>query len=311
MSNMTANRIWVLGAADPEMTAIEALLRSLGERVEYATVYRDGASRRVRPAEAYAADCGIGDGIAGLSATAITVECRPAVLYGSDVAGIDWASSVDTIDHHNPGDPGYGRAPADFWTACSLGQVVTYLAGCGIHVEVTSEMRLTAAADHCCGAAYRGQCPGIDPDELMRWRCATRAAFQGIAESDLLARVEAATAALRAAKEICLESVSDMVHTEYHDWSSSVCDGCNRDPVYARDMRRDAPVPELPEAAMRLGMAYLSGPLIGTDGRHKYTVSGEPMHVRAFLDSFAEREGLIDTYGDPARGFAGGYAKAS
>jgi hypothetical protein len=31
---------------------------------------------------------------------------------------------------------------------------------------------LAAAADHCLAAAYRGECPGVDPDALMRWRVA-------------------------------------------------------------------------------------------------------------------------------------------
>src|SRR5690606_42081711 len=38
---------------------------------------------------------------------------------------------------------------------------------------------LAAAADHCLAAAYRGECPGVDPDALMRWRVESRAAFQG------------------------------------------------------------------------------------------------------------------------------------
>jgi hypothetical protein len=29
---------------------------------------------------------------------------------------------------------------------------------------------LAAAADHCLAAAYRGECHGVDPDALMRWR---------------------------------------------------------------------------------------------------------------------------------------------
>src|SRR5690606_19329253 len=33
----TANRIWILGAGDPEMGLIEQLLRECGERVEHAT----------------------------------------------------------------------------------------------------------------------------------------------------------------------------------------------------------------------------------------------------------------------------------
>src|SRR5690606_13185792 len=76
----TSPRMWILGAPDPEMELIESILRARGERVEYATVWRDGVRRRVTPAEAYAPDVEIGEGLRGLRATAYMVECAPAVL---------------------------------------------------------------------------------------------------------------------------------------------------------------------------------------------------------------------------------------
>src|SRR5690606_38859652 len=133
------------------------------------------------------------------------------------------------IDHHRPGDPGYGRPPAEFMAASSLGQVIAELArrqnlpavwrceehvlerapnGCVKgnpygpywHVGITpadASRRLSwgellydhslvlprafvlaAAADHCLAAAYRGECPGVDPDALLRWRAWERAQFQ-------------------------------------------------------------------------------------------------------------------------------------
>jgi hypothetical protein len=146
---------------------------------------------------------------------------------------------------------------------------------------------MIAAADHCLGAAYRGECPGVDPDELMRWRAESRAAFQGRSVEEVLADIEAAQAELRRASLIELDGPTPS--------------------ITVADMRRDTPIPELPEAAMRLGVSYISGPLIGPDGRCKVTCSGRAEHVSAFLDHWAPSQGLIDTYGDPARGFAGGY----
>src|SRR5690606_37811123 len=102
-----------------------------GERIEYATVWRDGGRRRVTPAEAYAADVEIGEGLRGLRATAYMVECAPAVLVGSSVDGIDWAGETVTIDHHRPGDPGDGRPPEEFMFAASIGQVIAELAKTG------------------------------------------------------------------------------------------------------------------------------------------------------------------------------------
>src|SRR5690606_35947049 len=110
------------------------------------------------------------------------------------------------IDHHRPGDPGYGRSPEEFLPASSIGQVWASLlrlrndgwdsplySGTGSvywndrrwygdtpygQVDVPEALLLVAAADHCLAAAYRGECPGVDPDKLMQWRVETRAEFQ-------------------------------------------------------------------------------------------------------------------------------------
>jgi hypothetical protein len=252
-------RTWVLGAADPEMAEIERVLLDAGQDVVYAT--RGG--RRVRPSEAYDADRLIvpaGDEV-------VLVECDL-------VAG----KRAIRVDHHRPGDPGYGAAPPLYLEASSLGQVLAIL-----ELPPTDEQLLVAAADHCLAAAYRGECPGVDPDELMLWRVTSRAEFQRRKPEDVLADVMAAQALLLRAPRLCLAPG-----------------------VYVKNMCRSTPVPELPEAAARLGVGYVSGPLIDPDGRKKYTCSGSPEQVKAFLDR-AELDGLVNVYGDPARGFAGGY----
>jgi len=301
-------RIWILGAADPEMVAIEILLRKAGEQVAYAQV----GGRRVSPGNAYQAE--------GTSASV----ARPVVLVECGGPALDGLEVVARCDHHRPGDPGYGLRPAKFWGASSLGQV------CGLLLRETytewrqgpheydeysrvirRDLLLVAAADHCLGAAYRGECPGVEPDALMRWRVASRATFQGRPEAEVLADVERARLMLRIAPALLLNPVSERPHTHDHDWSSSVCDGCDGcavDDIFVRDLRRETPIPELPEAAARDDVAYISGPLVGPDGKRKYTCSGRPEHVKAFLETWAEAQGLIDLYGDPARGFAGGYA---
>jgi len=66
-------------------------------------------------------------------------------------------------------------------------------------------------------------------------------------------------------------------------------------------------IPELPEAAARLGVAVLAGPLRDPDGRQKIVLQGaSPGLIRAWLagEFFAEAR---DRYGDPERGFCGGY----
>jgi len=374
------------------MEMIERLLRACGEHVEYATVWRDGARRRVTPAEAYAPDVAIGDDLRGLRATAYMVECAPAVLVGSDVDGIDWAGVAIKIDHHRPGDPGYGRPPAEFLSASSIGQVIAELArlgrlpewpsactvpgdGAGAYVlhawapdpalwdEDLGEWRggdtpppswtvsvqsddiraaiyriipppyiFAAAADHCLAAAYRGECPGVDPDALMRWRVEQRAAHQGRSVEDVLADVELARAALREAPRIDLGaglSVCDMreAYTVQTVLVVPFVEGASVDSAGVGDAKFvvfgpraegawdegghhtfvERGVAELPEAAAREGVCFVAR-LPGPGGRTKIVCqAGSPEQIRTFMTVWAPREGLVDIYGDPARGFAGGY----
>ena len=99
---------FLLGAGDPEMQVIESLLDSCSQEWEYATA--DG--RRVHPGNAYRADP------VSSEARLVFVECR----FLSDIP-----DDHIVVDHHNPGDPGYGSGPDEFWTGSSLGQVVELL----------------------------------------------------------------------------------------------------------------------------------------------------------------------------------------
>jgi hypothetical protein len=331
------------------MSAIEGLLNECGEQVIYAT----SGGHRVNPGNAYRTDTprheliwhnGIG--------TIYAVECDWEHLDGE-------TGDVQHIDHHRPGDPGYGVPPAEFFRGSSLGQVIAELARLGVALDdlpdwepvscfageesdaiwfstdppgffgTSGRIRLrgerhtarwsgarwvrtpqtiifTAAADHCLGAAYAGKCPGVDVGALGEWRIAARAAHQGRSADEIRTDIESSMAALRAAPMVTLLDVADMPHTYDHDWSRSVCDGCNREPVVCRDMR-DIHVSELPEAGTRLGESYIAIGLPGPDGRRKVVCSGTGEVVSAFLNNWAARNGLADCYGDPARGFAGGY----
>lgn len=351
--------IWVLGAADPEMNMIEELLEQCGQQYVYAVA----GGKRVHPGNAYRAENKV-EILKSIGEEIFLVECGLA----------DKTSEFLQLDHHRPGDFGYGKGPEDFLRASSIGQVVFYLAAWGLLPEpyvdsrpgisssinddgwdrgvpepltgwnrtpttadpgtyggtfdywapvgwvvcedrggddkqwrkIPYEIVLSAAADHCLGAAYKGECPGIDEEELKHWRCKVRAAFQGRKVEDILKDMERAEEALSKAPYVTLLGVADMTHTEDHSWSNSVCDGCNRNEVRVRDMRANKPVPELPETATWLGESYLSGPLETPDGRKKITCSGSVEVIKAFLEHWAE-DRLTDCYGDPARGFAEGY----
>lgn len=292
--------MFILGAPDPEMAAIEAVVRAAGHPVRYAT--HGGA--RVRPETAYKADpIDVGD-IVALAVIAVLVECQPAYVIDSSCTVEPMPRDVPcvTIDHHRPGDPGFGRPPAEFLSASSLGQVLLLLAHeCGYeqtaftlvgpadakiwHLSAWTDGRgnrvggstgyhvrpehvLCAAADHCLAAAYRGECPGVDPEALMAWRAESRAEFQKRTVAAVLADVERAREVLRTAPRASLAGV------EY-----AVIHGS---------------VPELPEAAAREGVpfeAHLDG---------KTVLQAAPAELVAAW--MAAHHGA---YGDPARGFAG------
>ncbi len=215
-------RLWILGAADPEMEAIEALLHECGERVAYAL---DDRGQRVHAGNAYRCmplDHDLPADDQSHPETVYWVECDVDDAHSRVTDG----PGLRRIDHHRPGDPGHGQPPAEFLPASSLGQMIVELAklgrlprswhfsspgpadragslyyhghrdaeaiggeirGCGPRVWqieqaaecagsacslvglVPRDLVLTAAADHCLGAAYHGECPGVDPDELVRW----------------------------------------------------------------------------------------------------------------------------------------------
>lgn len=200
--------LFILGASDPEMSAIERLLAECRIPFAYATV--DGV--RVHPGNAYRADdCSVSCGEFLYSESRVFVECRPAssmMLMQGD--------SDTFIDHHNPGDPGYGLPPERLLEGSSIGQVICFLAkalphnaamslwkteqkvwGCpagsivrlnGDHIVtrespapplvIPADLVLIAAADHCLAAAYAGKCPGVNPAALAAWRVKSRSEFQ-------------------------------------------------------------------------------------------------------------------------------------
>ena len=67
-------------------------------------------------------------------------------------------------------------------------------------------------------------------------------------------------------------------------------------------------VPELPEAACRLGVTYLATPRPGPDGRRKVVLQCASAKHLAAWPTWAAANGIVDCYGgDPARGFVEGY----
>jgi hypothetical protein len=287
-------RIWILGASDPEMTAIERLLTEAGEEIAHAV---DSSLNRVHPGNMYRGSFAkAGPETLNL----VCLEQQGYKIYAVECDIPEHSATIMRIDHHRPGDPGYGLPPDQYWAASSIGQVWSALFPCGEnhgdgdsspywdcprcgqnpdYWDIDTTLLLTAAADHCLGAAYRGVCPGVDPKALAEWRAGQRAAFQDRPVEDIVADTERAKKLIR-----------EKANGGFADMTGSF-------------------IPELPEAACQLGIAVLAGPLDCPDGRQKIVLqSASAEQIRSFLSDELAPE-LVDKYGDPARGFAGGYRK--
>jgi hypothetical protein len=156
--------VFVLGAQDPEMREIARVLR--GEKRRFVHAARDRVP--VLPRTAYDAN-----GVVSLSRSgrilgeALLSPLEPAAFVECSVVGRE---PIVRVDHHHPGDPGYEMPPERYLEGSSIGQTLRLL-----EKEPTETQRLLAAADHCLTAAYRGECPGVDPDELLFMRARKRA----------------------------------------------------------------------------------------------------------------------------------------
>jgi hypothetical protein len=179
---------------------------------------------------------------------------------------------VHIIDHHREGDPGYGKPPADYLEGSSLGQFLAYLG-----IEPTQEHRVIAAADHCLMHAYQGRCPGVTAHELRAWRTQSRARARGLQEEELARQIAQASVKLQQADRIKLGGI---------------------DVAFVSDE-----IPEAPEASAREGIPYVYVRR-ENDGRTKAGIqSAPPEAIQEWMDTC----GLQGIYGDPQRGFAGGY----
>lgn len=256
---------FVLGANDPEMQEIENILKSHRQEFVYAT--KDG--RRVHAGNAYEADNLKISKEKKRESMIVFVECEPEGIKADVI-----------IDHHRPGDYGYGRPPADYWEASSIGQAHNLLG-----LTPSKNSILAAAADHCLAHAYAGKCPNVEPSDLMEWRVNCRAAFQKrnaleIKEDIEEARVEIAN----------LDAVL-------------ICDHVFKD-------ARGKHIKELPEASARDGVMVMYSLVDRNSGKTKVGVlSGTKEGLEAWMNWARSQKDLENVYGDPARGYAGVYVK--
>jgi hypothetical protein len=265
MSKLLERSIFVLGAADLEMNAIEALLKAAADRGQiggYAFAVVDG--KRVNPGNAYKAqNC---DPYPKDHARIIEVECHMVPECEQYSYGI-------RIDHHRPGDKGFGKPAKDSLKASSLGQVLEMLG-----LQPTGTMLAIAAADHNLTAAYAGKVPGVSAENVFAVRL-----------PELMARNRATSDEVKAGIQTTLELLKKAPRLRIGK-------------RYVADIRAQGVLPYAVEAATMSGIEFIGR--VDTRDKNKVLLSAKASTVAAFLAK--PPEGITNIYGDPARGFAGG-----
>jgi hypothetical protein len=259
--------LFVLGAQDPEMREIAHVLRAAGR--PYVHAAKNGL--RVTSRTAYEADRVV-KMWRGLRVRAeVLVPGDPAVFVECTVRG---HGPIVRVDHHHPGDPGYEMPPARYLEGASIGQMLRLL-----EMAPTPTQRLLAGADHCLTAAYQGQCPGVDPTELLFLRASWRAKVTGRSLTDVIDGV------LHAARQV----------RRFYDSESG--QSVFLDPT--------ANPPDLAEGAAYVGypVRYREWFLEGT--LKEMLKGGSPPLIERFM-AMHQAQGR-QVYGNPHRGYAGVY----
>ncbi len=261
---------FILGAADPEMNRIDALVREYGASVVYAAA----SGRRVHAGNAYVAD----PVELPAGATPVWVECRACGAEGGVV-----------IDHHRPGDPGFGRPAAESWDASSLGQLYRLLN----FGEPSDEDRALAAMDHAFAGAVRGECPGVGPEAVLAVKHREIAA-------GTRATVEAVEASVKRFREMIAVAPTEVIGAQpLRDLCGEYLgEGYSLSLLAAQT------------AAVIEGVGVILRHRDVATGPEKWSLSGhvDASTVNAFMREWAPAHNLTKIYGVPDRGYAGGYA---
>ncbi len=285
----------ILGRADQEMRAIEWVANQAGFRVCKGLHHEPNSTKAVRVTawNAYqvnALECG-GHVVNHIDVPVVLVETGGAIFNNKTV--------LCRCDHHRPGDYGYGKPPEQAFAASSLGQFinfVNYIKGRTVfgpdtlidlsYIKVRAAV--VAASDHCLSAAYQGRVPNVSPEEIIEFRDANRArTYPGGGKE------------YRAALQQAFDFVANTpIIPEF--------------PGTVHDARqyylKNKPVKEANEASFRMGIPLLfSLPQRSLHTTKTTLVNASSDQVNYFFTPFAQKLGLTHLYGDPARGFAGGY----
>lgn len=259
--------VFVLGAQDPEMREIERSLR----RAERPFVQAARAGERCNARTAYDADGVVHMSRSGRPMPAVLLPKQPSVFVECTV--LDHPPLL-RVDHHNPGDPGYDKRPEAYLEGSSVGQVLTLL-----EMEPTPVQRLLAAADHCLTAAYQGECPQVDPGELLFQRAAWQAKMSGRTLGDVV------------------DGILDAAGKVDRHYDSELGEALFLDPT-------EVPL-DLAEGAAYAGKPIRYRQLLPSRELKEMLKGATPEHIQRFMDAHEAAGRRV--YGNPYRGYAGTY----
>lgn len=154
-------------------------------------------------------------------------------------------------------------------------------------VELTTEQRVIAAADHNLTAAYAGQVPGVTREAVLELRSKELCGRYRMSPEKVAAGIRATATEMAEAPKVELGGVN------------------------VADLRSLELRPFATEAATMGGQAALAF-ADSRDATKLQLVGASAPAIEAFLgqEGWAAKNGLTNVYGVPTRGFAGGNVPA-
>ena len=267
--------VFILGADDPEMRRVREILEE--EKLPY--VLAEHGGERVTVRTAYIAEH---VGSLATSCSVYFVECK-----------VDGIVPYRILDHHNPGDPGYDLPAVESWRASSLGQLCTLLDREPEHSDL-----VLAAMDHNFPAAYRGEVPGVTPDDVLSLRIQENGEQSGVSITKFGALVNSLqqTIEKKCTDKTNMVQLGESPVLDMRDFDT----GLVYSPTYLA----------LQVALVQMNVAaLLTTANSGKDKAKKIILTGcgTSSNVEAFFNEFGPSIGLSGIYGSKTRGYAGGY----
>lgn len=263
--------IFILGARDPEMDAIQAFLEEWGLPFAYA---RNLDGSRVDGRTAYGAQATVPEGML-------------PIFIESSVPGVE---PLARIDHHREGDPGYDLPPARSLEASSIGQLFKMLG-----IEPPHDVVVLAAMDHSFAAAASGEVPGVAPEEVIDLKIAEIAKATGAAADEVRDLVGNYSVLVDKAASLNLGPDDDMLVQDLRE--------------FPLDAGYSLSYLTLQVAIVQAGQAALIRARDSAGGPDKIMLTGRVSEelAKTFMRDWAPAQGLVNVYGVPRRGYAAGY----